>query len=395
MKPLKGIRILDMSRAIAGPLCSQILADLGAEVIKVESPGLGDETRGWPPFKAEQMGAVFLSVNRNKRSVVIDLKTPEGRAALHRMVLHADVAIESFKTGVAEKLEIDAATLCALNERLIHCSISGFGRTGPLRGAPGYDVVLQAFCGIMALSGEEGGGHIRSPVSPIDQMTSSHAAIGIMAALTERARTGKGGAVQASLYDTAMAFQRYNLQMYWIDGRHQPKCGSGHQSLCPYQAFEALDGPIMIGVANDNLWRKFCAIANLHDMSEHPDYCTNAQRSRNRAAVIARVQNVIATQTVEYWYEQMSAADIPCSPINRLDQLLDHPHTEATGIVTDYAHAQVGEIKGIAQPFLLNGERNASSTPPPLHGEHTDEVLLQFGFSEEEIKALQAIHSSV
>jgi len=395
MTPLKGIKVLDMSRAIAGPLCSQILADLGAEVIKVESPGLGDETRGWPPFKAEQMGAVFLSVNRNKRSIVIDLKAPEGRALLHRMALQADVAIESFNTGVAERLGIDAATLCGLNDRLVHCSISGFGRTGPLSTAPGYDVVLQAFCGIMGLTGEEGGGHIRSPISPIDQMTSSHAAIGIMAALMERAQTGKGGTVQASLYDTAMAFQRYNLQMYWIDGKLQPRCGSGHESLCPYQAFEASDGPILIGVANDKLWRKFCAIAGLGDMADHPKYRNNAGRSRHRAEVVSRVQNVVATQTVDHWYARLAEAGIPCSPINRLDQLLDHPHTRATGIVVDYEHDQVGAIKGVAQPFILNGQPRKGGTPPPLHGEHTQEILEEFGLTAAEIEALAVANVTV
>jgi crotonobetainyl-CoA:carnitine CoA-transferase CaiB-like acyl-CoA transferase len=263
MKPLTGMKVLDMSRAIAGPLCAQALGDLGAEVIKVESPGLGDETRGWPPFAGEGLGAVFLSFNRNKRSIAIDLKTPEGRGLVHALAKHVDVAIESFSTGVAERLGIDAPTLRGLNERLVHCSISGFGREGPLRMAPGYDVILQAFCGIMAMTGEEGGGHVRSPVSPIDQMTGTHAVVGVLAALMERQQTGVGGTVQTSLFDTAIALQRYNLQNFWTTGRQVPKSGSGHESLCPYQAFEAADGPVLIGVANDNLWRKFCRIAGL------------------------------------------------------------------------------------------------------------------------------------
>ena len=272
MKPLSDVKVLDFTRVLAGPLCTQTLGDLGADVIKVESPGLGDETRGWPPFRGKGLGAVFLSVNRNKRSIAIDLKTEDGRALAHRLAKGADIAIESFGTGVAERLGIDAATLRPLNERLIHCSISGFGRSGPLRKSPGYDVILQAFSGMMSMTGDENGGYIRSPVSPIDQMTGVHAVNGILAALLERARTGKGSAVKASLFDTALGLMRYNLQSFWQTGVQPPKCGSSHESLCPYQAFEAADGPIMIGVANDNLWRKFCAIAGLEDIVDDPKF---------------------------------------------------------------------------------------------------------------------------
>lgn len=390
MKPLKGIKVLDLSRAIAGPLCAQALGDLGAEVIKVESPGLGDETRGWPPFKAEGLGAVFLSYNRNKRAISIDLKAPEGRALVHALAKQSDVVIESFSTGVAERLEIDATTLRGLNPRLIHCSISGFGRTGPLAQAPGYDVILQAFCGIMALTGEEGGGHIRSPVSPIDQMTGTHAVIGIFAALMERDRTGQGGTVQASLFDTAMALQRYNLQMFWIKGVQPPKSGSGHESLCPYQAFEAADGPILIGVANDNLWRKFCPIAGLDDMADDPRFRTNADRAAHRAEVVTRVQAAVATRPVAFWYEQLSAVGVPCSRVNNLDQLVAHPHTAETGIVMDYEHPAAGASKAIAQPYILNEQPREPGLPPPTRGQHTDAILEELGVSVQDIVRLRA-----
>lgn len=302
MSSLSGIKVLDLSRVLAGPLCAQALGDLGAEVTKVESLGLGDETRGWPPFKGEGLSAVFLCVNRNKRSVAIDMKTAEGRALVHQLAKHADVVIESFSTGVAERLGIDAPTLQALNPRLIHCSISGFGREGPLRSAPGYDVILQAFAGVMSLTGDDSGGHIRSPISPIDQMTGTHAIIGILAAILERQQTGKGGTVNVSLFETALALQRYNLQSYWQLGVQPPKCGSSHESLCPYQAFEAADGPIMIGVANDNLWRKFCKFAGLEHIVDEPRFKTNADRVKHRPETIGLVQEAIRKQPAACWY---------------------------------------------------------------------------------------------
>jgi crotonobetainyl-CoA:carnitine CoA-transferase CaiB-like acyl-CoA transferase len=392
MKPLTGMKVLDMSRAIAGPLCAQALGDLGAEVIKVESPGLGDETRGWPPFAGEGLGAVFLSFNRNKRSIAIDLKTPEGRGLVHALAKHVDVAIESFSTGVAERLGIDAPTLRGLNERLVHCSISGFGREGPLRMAPGYDVILQAFCGIMAMTGEEGGGHVRSPVSPIDQMTGTHAVVGVLAALMERQQTGVGGTVQTSLFDTAMALQRYNLQNFWTTGRQVPKSGSGHESLCPYQAFEAADGPVLIGVANDNLWRKFCRIAGLDDIVDDPRFRTNADRAAHRALVVTRVQAAVAVHPVAWWYEKLSEAGVPCSPINNLNQLVSNPHTQATGVLLEYQHPVAGATKGVAQPWILDGNVREAGTPPPSHGQNTNEILGELGLSAQDIERLRVLN---
>ncbi|MGE4337333.1 MAG: CaiB/BaiF CoA transferase family protein [Pigmentiphaga sp.] len=389
MKPLAGIKVLDISRVLAGPLCAQALGDLGAEVIKVESLGLGDETRGWPPFKGAGLGAVFLSVNRNKRSIAVDLKTAEGRRIVHELVKDSDIAIESFSTGVAERLEVDAATLQAINPRLIHCSISGFGRSGPLRKAPGYDVILQAFAGVMSMTGDEGGGYIRSPISPIDQMTGTHAIIGIMAALMTRQQTGKGGTVQVSLLETALALQRYNLQSFWQTGVQPPKCGSSHESLCPYQAFEAQDGPIMLGVANDNLWRKFCGSAGLLDIVDDPRFRTNADRVANRAETLEHVASVIATRSVAFWYETLSEVGVPCSPVNTLGQLLAHPQTEATGIVVDYQHPVAGAIRSVGQPYMLNGEQRQAGSPPPTHGQHTAEILQEIGFAADEIESLK------
>ncbi len=392
-KPLQGVKVLDLTKVLAGPLCAQYLGEMGADIIKVEPVVGGDETRGWPPFRAPGLGAVFLSANRNKRSIAVDLKTEEGRAVVHRLATTCDIAIESFGTGVVERLGIDAATLRALNPRLIYCSISGFGRAGPMRDAPGYDVILQAFCGVMALTGDAAGGHIRSPISPIDQMTGAHALSGILALLYQRAVTGQGGIVNVSLYDTAMGLLGYNLQTFWEKGVQPAKCGSSHESLCPYQAFEAQDGPIMIGVANDNLWRKFCAAAGLQDIVDHPDFRSNADRVRNRAQTLARVQTALTQGTVAHWHETLSRAGIPCSPIHSLAELLAHPHTAASGMVLDYEHPVGGALKGIAQPVRFDGEPVTPGLPPPLLGQDTDAVLAEIGLSRDEIAALRDLRA--
>ncbi len=388
-KPLDGIKVLDLSKVLAGPLCAQYLGDLGAEVIKVEAVGQGDETRGWPPFPALGLGTVFLSANRNKRSIAINMKSDKGRKLVHELARSSDVAIESFGTGVAERLGIDAASLCALNDRLVHCSISGFGRTGPLKNSPGYDVILQAFGGIMSMTGDEGGGYIRSPISPIDQMTGVHAFSGILASLFAREKSGKGAAIQVSLFDTALGILGYNLQTFWERGTQPAKCGSSHESLCPYQAFEASDGPIMIGVANDNLWRKFCGVAGLNAIVDDAKFRTNAERVKHRAETLQHVQSVITTNTVAYWNEALNEVGIPCSPINTLAQLLDHPHTKADKLIMQYDHPAAGRLNCVGHPVTFVGEERAPGLPPPTLGQHTDDVLKEMGLSDASIAELR------
>jgi crotonobetainyl-CoA:carnitine CoA-transferase CaiB-like acyl-CoA transferase len=381
--------VLDLSKVLAGPLCAQYLGDLGADIIKVETVGSGDETRGWPPFPAPGLGTVFLSANRNKRSIAVDLKTAKGREIVHALAKSADIAIESFGTGVAERLGIDAATLRPLNSRLIHCSISGFGRSGPLKNSPGYDVILQAFCGIMSMTGDEDGGYIRSPISPIDQMTGVHAFSGILSLLYAREKTGQGGTIQVSLFETALGLLGYNLQTYWERGVQPPKCGSSHESLCPYQAFEAADGPIMIGVANDNLWRKFCGVTGLSALADDPKFRTNADRVAHRDEVLRHVKAALAANSVKHWNDALTAVGVPCSPINTLAQLLDHPHTAASGMIVEYDHARAGRLKAVGHPVLVNGEPRRAGLPPPVAGQHTDDVLGELGWSRERIDDLR------
>src|SRR6516225_2241793 len=303
-RPLDGIRVLDLSKVLAGPLCAQYLGDMGAEVIKVESPGSGDETRGWPPLRRageNAAGAIYLSANRNKRSIVVDLRTESGREVIYRLAKWADVAISSFGPGVAAKLAVDAPTLRALNPRLVCCDISGYGSVGPMRAGKGYDVILQAFSGMLAITGEPNGPPVRSPFSPVDQGTGLHALIGILAALHERERTGVGGTVEASLFDTATGFLGYFLQNYWERGTDPERPGSGHESLCPYQVFETADKPLILGVANDSLWHRFCAISQLETIRDDPRFATNAARVQHREETVERVAAAMLQRKRAEW----------------------------------------------------------------------------------------------
>ncbi|MDN3565767.1 CoA transferase [Paeniroseomonas aquatica] len=390
MQPLTGLRVLDFSKVLAGPLCGQWLGDMGAEVVKIESPDGGDDTRGWPPFVGGQEGAVYLSANRNKRSLALDLKTAEGQAVAQRMAAQADVLIESYATGVAERLGIGAGPLRAASPRLIYCSISGFGRTGPLQGGLGYDVILQAFSGIMAMTGERGGGPVRSPFSPIDQSTGMNAYSGILAALLERHRTGQGCRLEVSLFETAAALLGYNAQIFWEKGAVPEKFGSGHESLCPYQAFEAVDGPVLIGIANDNLWRKFCTGLDRPDLAEDPRFRTNADRVARFAETVALVQAIVATRTAAAWVAFCGDIGIPCAAVNTLAEMLAHPHTAARGIVLDYEHPTLGPLKTMAQPIQFDARPRRVGTPPPRLGEHSAEVLASYGYAPAEVAALRA-----
>lgn len=389
MRPLEGVRVLDFSKVLAGPLCAQWLGDLGAEVFKIEPPGTGDDTRGWPPFRGGE-GAVFLSANRNKQSLVLDLKRPEAQAAAQRMAAQADVVIESYATGVADRLGIGAEALRAVNPRLVYCSISGFGRTGPLAGALGYDVILQAFTGVMAMTGERGGGPIRSPFSPIDQSTGQNAFAGILAALLERGRTGQGCRLEVSLFETAVAMLGYNAQIFWEKGAVPEKFGSGHESLCPYQAFDAADKPVLIGIANDNLWRKFCVGIGRPALAEDPRFRTNAERVARFAETVALVQGIVATRTAEAWVELCGRIGIPCAAVNSLADMLAHPQTAARGMVLQYEHPTLGTLKTMAQPIQFDGAPRRVAAPPPRLGEHSEAVLAAFGHTPAEIAALRA-----
>jgi len=388
MDALQGLRVVDFSKVLAGPLCTQYLGDMGAEVIKVESPQ-GDDTRRWPPFRGGD-GTVFLSANRNKQSVALDLKSAAGREAVLRLVATADIVVESCGPGVAGRLGIDYDSVAALRPDVVYCSISGFGSQGPLRQGKGYDVILQAFSGMMALTGEENGPPVRSPISPIDQATGLHAAIGILAAVVKRLRTGKGGRVEASLFDTSLAFMAYVMQSYWERGTEPRRWGSAHESLCPYQVFQASDRPILLGVANDTLWQAFCREVDAPELGRDARYATNAGRVEHRAQVLEQVAAHLSRDTCDAWIDRFSRAGIPCAPILGVSDVLSHPHTQASGMIQHLPRDGDDGLQAVSQPLRFDGERPAAQCAPPALGQHTRPVLAALGYGPQDIDRIVA-----
>lgn len=391
-RPLDGIKVLDLSRVLAGPLCTQYLGDMGADVIKVEDVGGGDEMRSWPEFREGADGlrtsAPFLSVNRNKRSIAIDLKTSVGKDLLLKLAASADIVVESFAPGVAERLGIGADTLRAIHPALIYCSISGFGSSGPLSHGKGYDLILQAFSGMLSITGDAGSAPMRSPFSPVDQGTGLHALIGILAALYARTSTAQGCTVEASLFDTSTAFLGYFLQNHWETQTEPVKAGVGHRGLCPYGMFEAQDKPLIIAVANDKLWQKFCAVAGLAGRPDLAAFGTNESRVANRNEVEAIVGQALRLHKRSHWFSALDDAGIPCSPVHTLGEFAAHPHTTASGMRYQYQDSTFGVIESVAQPLRFDGLRLPQYRNPPLHGEHTQEILGELGLNTSDITQL-------
>ena len=390
---LHGVRVLDMSRVLAGPMCAQYLGDLGADVIKVESVDHGDDMRVWPPLRysadgRQAAGAPYLAWNRNKRGIALNLKSPDAHQVVRRLIQRADVVIESFGPGVAARLGVDANAVRAVAPRVVHCSISGFGTVGPLKDGKGYDIILQAFAGMMSITGETAGGPVRSPFSPIDQATGMHALTGILAALHARAQTGAGAAIEVSLFDTATALLGHMLQNYWERGTEPERYGVGHESLCPYEAFDTADLPIVLGVANDPMWVAFCKLAGLEAFAADARFETNVARVKNRHDCIALVRAAMGRYTRADWITKLDAAGIPCAPLHRLGELANHPHTQASGMVFEYKHPAFGTLKTVSQPLRINGARAGLDRHPPLRGEHTHEVLKELGFNDDFIGQL-------
>ena len=382
-RPLAGVRVLDFSKILAGPLCTQYLADLGADVVKVEPPN-GDDTRNWPPFN-DGVGAIFTAVNRNKRGIVLNLRDPAGLAIAHTLARDADVVIESFGPGAADRLGIGWDPLSAINPRLVYASISGYGTQGPMKEGKGYDLIAQAFTGMLALTGEPGGPPARSPFSPVDQATGYHAVIGIMGALMQRDKTGKGAKIEASLFDSAVGLLGTFLQNYWVRGTEPERAGSGHESLCPYQAFQTADAPIILGVANDGFWRAFCELAGEPALADDARFITNGDRVANRSVLIPIVADILARRSRAEWLADLAARNIPSSPVHTLGELSDHPHTEASGMVL-----RDGTFRTIASPLRANGARLALQLRPPVLGEHSRAVLAELGYEANQIDALIA-----
>lgn len=387
MQPLKGLKVIDLTKVLAGPLCGQYLGEYGADVIKVETTDFGDETRRWLP-QDQGESAVFLAVNHNKRSLALDLKTAEGKKVIHELVKYADIVLQGYGGGTAKKLEVDYETLSSINPHLIYCEISGYGRTGPMGNEPGYDVMLQAFGGMLSTMGSEGN-YARASFSPVDIGTAMNGLSGVLAAVLERQQTGKGVYLEISLLDTALGFMTYMAQSYWRTGVNPKPMGTAHPSMSPYQAFDASDGTVMIGAGNDAQWKRFCAVAGLDEYVDHPDYATNAIRIKNLPKTQALVQDVIRKRTVNEWVTMLSKAKVPCAPIQNLGQALDHPQVASRGLFVHSDHTTLGPLKNIGHSVRFQNKDRKAVRPPPLHGEHSDAILYEAGFSSDYIKQLK------
>lgn len=387
MQPLAGLKVVDFSKVLAGPLCGQYLGELGAEVVKVEPVELGDDTRGWTPT-VEGESTIFLAVNHNKRSIALDLKSDAGSEVARRLVRDADIVLQGFGSGTARRLGIDRDTLMSLNPRLIYCEISGYGRDGPMGNEPGYDVMLQAFSGMISTLGHPGGDYARASFSPVDIGTAMFGLSGILAAVIERQRTGEGVYVELALLDTALGFMSYMAQTYWHTGRDPQPMGTAHPSMCPYQAFQAKDGPLMLGAGNDAQWRRFCEAADMAEYAHHPDFATNAQRLANLARTVQIVQERIATRTVAEWVALLSRIKVSCSPIHTLSQALNHPQVQARALIEQTEHPVVGTLRQIGLPVKFQDHPREAVRPPPLHGQHSTEILQELGYDASEVDAL-------
>ena len=387
MRPLEGITVLDLTRVLSGPYCTMLLGDMGARVIKIEQPGKGDDTRGWgPPFLAGE-SAYFLSINRNKESVTIDFTHPDGRAILDRLVAKSDVLVENFRPGTLARLGLDYDATAARHPRLVYCSISGFGQTGPRRSEPGYDAVMQAEGGLMSITGAPDGPPFRLGVAIADIVSGMFAAYGIAMALIARERTGRGQQVDLAMLDSVAALLTYQAGNYFASDRTPTRLGNRHPSIVPYETFAASDGDFMLAIGNDEQWRRFCAVASL---PEDERFATNRQRVTAYDRLRPFVADRLRTETRAFWIDRLAAAGVPCGSVRDLRALFDDPQMEAREMMVRIEHATAGQLRVLGLPVKLSDTPGAVRTPPPTLGQHTDAVLAHdLGFEAEAIAGLR------
>ncbi|WP_246036575.1 CaiB/BaiF CoA transferase family protein [Sinomonas susongensis] len=388
--PLRGLLVLDLSRILSGPFATMTLADLGADVIKVEQPGQGDDTRHWgPPFQGGE-AAYFLSVNRNKRSLAVDLKSPEGLAAVRRLALKADVIVENFRPGTAQRLGLGYEELSAANPGLVYASISGYGQTGPEAGRAGYDAIAQARSGIMSVTGEADGPPVRVGISSADLIAGTWAVIGILAALHEKARTGQGQWVDISLLDGSVSWLTYVASGFFANGETPRRYGSAHPTIAPYQAFPTSDGFVMIAVGNDSLWRKFAVALGRPELADDERFATNPLRVAHRDELIPLLEQELQRSTTAEWVAGLDAAGVPVGPIQTVDEALADPQVLARGMVAEVEHPEAGTLKVLNCPVRLTRTPASVRMPPPLLGQHSDQILAGAGLSPSDIDRLHA-----
>ena len=398
MEPLQGIRILDMTRALAGPYCTMMLGDLGADVVKVERPGRGDDSRGWgPPFVGAPYGpypgesAYFIAANRNKRSVTVNLKHAAGQAVVRRLAGASDVLVENFRTGTLDKLGLGYDALRALNPGLVYCSITGYGRTGPFAGRPGYDFIIQAEGGLMGITGPEEGPPSRVGVPIIDIPAGMFAATAILAALRARDATGEGQQVDLSLLETGVALLTNVGSNYLVGGEPPRRLGNAHPNIAPYEAFRARDRWIALAAANQRQWKRLCDAIGRPDLAQDPRFATNEARVAHRPEMVAELEAAFEERDASDWLADLRAADLPCGPINDVPDVFEHPQAGARQLVVEAQHPTAGPVRMTGFPYTFSQTPAEVRLPPPRLGEHTQAVLTDLlGYSAGEVDDLAA-----
>ena len=403
---LNGVRVLDLSRVLAGPWCTQTLADLGADVIKVERPSSpshagGDDTRGWgPPFLKDRDGndtaeaAYYLGCNRNKRSITIDLAQPEGQALVRKLAADCDVLVENFKVGDMARYGLDAASLLAAQPRLVYCSITGFGQTGPYRDRAGYDYAVQGLGGLMSVTGERddrpGGGPQKVGVAVADLFTGLYASVAILAALRHRDATGQGQHIDMALLDTQVAMLANLGANYLVTGVAPGRAGNAHQNIVPYQVFEAADGHLILAVGNDSQFARFCELAGRAEIAQDARFVRNADRVRNRELLVPILADIIRARSKRHWLDALEAAKVPCGAINDLADVFGDPQVQAREMAVAVPHPLSDSLRLVASPMKLSATPVQTRHAPPLLGQHTDEVLAEVGHDAAAIARLRA-----
>jgi crotonobetainyl-CoA:carnitine CoA-transferase CaiB-like acyl-CoA transferase len=388
--PFDGLVVVDLTQNVAGPFCTQILGDMGADVIKVERPGRGDDARAWaPPFWGEE-SATFLAFNRNKRSLALDLRREGGLEVLRRLVARADVFVQSLRAGAAAALRLDAPAACALNPRLVYCSITAFGARGPMAHLPGYDSLMQAYAGLMSVNGHPGQEPARVGTSIIDMGTGMWAALGIMAALRQRETSGRGAEVTTALFDTALMWMSYQAMGYLASGEVPQPQGSGTAMIAPYQAFATADGYTMIGAGSDALFARLATALDAPELLQDPRFVDNPSRVRHRAALVDVVTARTRTLKTADLLERLRAAGVPSAPIHTVDQVLQEPQTHASGMLVGAPHPRVPDYRSVGLPIQWDGRRPGVRRIPPRLGEHSTDVLTWLGYTLDDLRTLKS-----
>jgi crotonobetainyl-CoA:carnitine CoA-transferase CaiB-like acyl-CoA transferase len=388
MTPLQGITVVDLTRVLSGPYCTMMLADMGARVIKVEQPGKGDDTRGWGPPFVNGESSYFLSINRNKESITLDFKTDEGRAILDSLIARADVVVENFRPGTLDKLGFDYAALSRRYPRLIYCSISGFGHTGPRRKEAGYDAVMQAEGGLMSITGSADGPPYRLGVAIADIVSGMFAAQGVTSALYVRERTGRGQEVDIAMLDSVVALLSYQAGIYFANEVAPPRLGNRHPTIVPYETFRASDGDFVVAVGNDDQWRRFCSVSGF---PEDEQYATNRQRVTNYDVLKPALDARLSSGTRASWIERLKSAGVPCGAVRDLHEVFSDPQTQARNMLVELEHSVAGALKMTGTPLKFSDTPASVRTPPPMLGEHTNAILTNdLGFDHAQIDDLRA-----